>query len=447
MLTPPNDPKAEQAVLGSILIDAWQGIRHLRSVQHIIISPDMFYVGSHRIIWQAMLTLGEALDGRTLASTLAGSGQLDEVGGEAYLLCDLVNAVATASYVEHYARIVARLHYERKIIDEARRIATNPEPSRIEPLRDLVLSREQMIKAAPARDIGAVLGDMVDHLDDPTANKKIMTGYGCWDDIWYGCMPGEVNTWAAATKQGKSVLLLNLMLRAAKSGNRCIFFGTEMSASELSQRMIAIYSGLSARLIRRGLDPTTKERYLTACDELSKLPIAIIDDPEPSLADIEIAVSTHGADILFLDYLERFTMPYAENLRLKIREFMRGIKSLARRRGVLINLASQLNRLSYGREETRPNMSMLSESSAVEKESDRIILLWTPKDQNSEESFVTHIEAIQAGNRHGPSGKPSALTMDRINLRINEVAQVVDNGGDSLYNHGMASTANHDEQK
>lgn len=431
MLTPPSDLQAERAVLGSVLIDAAQGIRALSTVSHILTAPEMFYHETNRKIWQAMLDLGEAVDSRTLASMLAERGQLDEIGGEPCLLDDLSQAVATAAHIEHYARIVARLYYERQIINEARRIAAEPEPTRIEPLRDLVLSREAMMSAAPSGAINEVLGDMVAHLDDPKAHKKIMTGYDCWDKPWGGMMPGEVNTWAAATNEGKSVLLLNLLLSAAGVGHKCLIFGTEMSAAELSQRMIAIHSGLSAWAIRRGLGPASNEhdRYLNACENLSKLPIVVIDKPEPSLADIEIAVSTHNADILFLDYLERFTMPPAENLRLSIREFMRRLKSLSRRRGVVTHLAAQLNRLSYpgdnGGKETRPSMSMLSESSSVEKESDRVMLIWSPKKANIDSKKKGYVEmSVRVSkNRHGSRGESTILSMSNHSLAITEMPE------------------------
>ena len=421
-MTPPNDLAAERAALGSILIEAAQGASRLRSVGHIITTPEMFYSEVHRKIWQAMLDIGEGVDSRTLSSKLKEKKQLDEIGGEIYLLKDLSGSVATAAHIEHYARIVARLYFERQIINEARKIATDPELSRIEPLRDLVLSREQMLINAPSQDIGTVLGDMVAHLDDKAANKKIMTGYECWDDIWYGCLPGEINTWGAATNEGKSVLLLNLMLCAAGAGHKCLIFGTEMSAGELSQRMIAIYSGLSARLIRRGWGPSSneRERYLDACDALTKLPIVVIDDPEPSLADIEVAISTHGTEVLFLDYLERFSMPREENLRLRIREFMRSLKSMARRRGVVVHLAAQLNRMSYSQEDMRPRMAMLSESSAVEKESDRVMLLWAPKAKNECGSAITHIEITTAKNRHGAKGGIASMSLSNISLSITE---------------------------
>lgn len=427
ILTPPADLGAERAVLGSILVDSSQGLLHMRAIEHIITDAEMYYEERHRLIWRSMLALGDTLDPRSLISDIKARGALEHCGGEVYILRDLVDAVGTAAHVQHYARIVARTYYERRIIQESRRMAASPDPASIEPLRDLVLAREQMIAAAPAGDIRTVLGDMVHNLDNPAAQRRIMTGYQCWDILWSGMFPGEVNTWAAATNEGKSVLLLNLMLRAARAGHRCLIFGTEMSAAELSQRMIAIHGNLSARAIRRGIDPKTRDRYIDTCEALSKLPITIVDDPEPSLADIEVAVSTHGTEVLYLDYLERFAMPQEDNLRLRIREFMRRLKNLARRRGLVVHLAAQLNRMAYPatggggeKKDRRPVMSMLAESAAIEKESDRVMLMWAPKSRQAAGAVDTQLEIVGAKNKHGARGVPTSLTMSGVSLCITE---------------------------
>ena len=432
MTAPPNDAGAERAVLGSILIDSDGGVRHLEAVAHVITEDQMFYQESHRAIWSAMSKLGDALDTRTLLSALREAGKLDSIGGETYVLKDLAESVSTAAHIQHYARIVARLYYERRIIEEAHRLSGDPEPERIEPLRDLVMAREAMLTSAPSGAIADVLSKAFEDLDRPQADRKVMTGYEAFDGRWYGCLPGEVNVWGAAPNQGKSLMLANLMLRAAAAGHPCLIFGTEMSAAELSQRLIAMKSGLPARALRRGIGDNVamRDAYLKACDDLRNLPMTIIDDPEPSLADVEVALARSGARVVFLDYLEQFALPRAESLRIRISECMKSLKAMARRRGVVVHLAAQLNRTSYGRgdEDVRPHMGMLSESSGIEKAADRVVLLWAPKSKNLNakwDTAVVHLEAVHAKNRHGAKGEPSCFSMNTSSLVIEEEREFV----------------------
>jgi replicative DNA helicase len=154
--------------------------------------------------------------------------------------------------------------------------------------------------------------------------------------------------------------------------------------------------------------------------------MSIIDHPEPGLAEIETAISANRAEVVFLDYLERFKLPREskdDNLRLRIKEFMRRIKTLARRCNCVIHIASQLNRKSYDSVESAPTMAEISESSAVEKESDRVVLMWAPKNDNQDPHRGKFLELIQAKNRHGIKGFRVHMFMDPRSLKITEVCR------------------------
>jgi len=421
MIPPPHDAKAERALLGSILIDAAQGIKHLRSVEHIITSPDFFYLDNHRVIWRAMLEIGDGLDAVTLLSKLSEAGHLDKIGGQAYLLAEVIGAVATSAHVEHYSKIVASRYYEREIIASSRSLALDPEPEKIEPVRKWILLREGLT-APVGGSIEDITLDLCEALDNHRLPTLYHTHYKLFDDVWHGCYPGEVNVWAGAPNAGKSVTLLNLMLRAAKTGTGCLYFGTEMNKNELVQRMIPMVGGPYAYEVRKGQGPNYQKRYADACAALSGLPIIIVDNPAPTLADIESSIAQAKAKVVYLDYLEQFSMPRAENLRLKITEFMRELKILARKMDVVINLAAQLSRGSYsGSGNDAPKLSMLSESSAIEKVADRVVLFWTPLERQKEaEAFKSLKEYATAKNRHGRAGESGDLILDGQTLMLQE---------------------------
>lgn len=245
------------------------------------------------------------------------------------------------------------------------------------------------------------------------------TGIPAIDEAWNGSRGGEVNVWGAAPNVGKSLMLLNLMNLAANHDRRCLYVGTEMSAYETVQRHLAIVSGYSAGRIRAKNIPP--DGFLTLKDAIAEkmvnYKIHILDKPEPNLAQIESAIVSSKAEIVYLDYLERFSLPREESMRLRVKEFMRQVKSLARRHNVEVHLASQLNRTTYGTEDKRPTLADLSESSAVEKEADRVMLLWRPKAKQTNGTH-TILECIQAKNRHGHRGMAIDLKLNNINLRI-----------------------------
>ena len=421
-MVPPNNEQAERAVIGSILIEnAGPGLRIARQ----ILAPEMFYQAGNAAVFRVMVERfpnGAGLDLVTLTDALRAAGELDNCGGQKHL-SDCMDAVATAAHIEHYANIVARCHYERRIIQASRDLAAEPRPEKIEAIRELTLKREHL-GAAFSADLSDVLHGLVDQMDTKDAGKVYLTGIPAVDRTWLGSRAGEINTWAAATNDGKSVLLLNLAHLAATRGARCVYFGTEMSAAELATRLVSIGGGPEAWKLRKGiLQSDDRKLYLDACAGLAQLPLRIVDHPEPGLREIEAAIFEHKAEVVFLDYLERFSLPREENLRLRIREFMRQLKNMARRCGVVVYLASQLNRKAYGQGETAPTMAEISESSAVEKESDRVMLMWVPKDKNGAGWGKRILEVRQAKNRHGARGIKFDLELDERTLRVRQVEE------------------------
>ena len=431
-MVPPNSQEAERAVLGSILIDAAQGIHHLRAAQTIITAPEMFYSEAHRTIWQAMLDVGEGLDSVTLTAKLKERGQLDNVGGQSYILGDLSQAVATAAHVEHYARIVARLHYERELTKEALRMADSKDHAHLETITALVLARHAL-DAPPVFDYATSLHDALDEITDPKREPLYRFNLKPLDDITDGLKKGEVNTFGAATNQGKSLLLLNLMDRQAQAGARCLFVGSEMTARETFARHLGMRSGIEAWKIRKGelSNADIGRATETISARLSTLPISILDDPEPSIEQIEATIARTRPDAVFVDYLERMQLPPAENLRLAVKEFMRRLKTMARKRNVIVFLASQLNRKTYQADnDAPPTLADLSESSAIEKESDRVFLIWRPKMLQPEvrpsvADYRAVLEIVKGKDRHGPNGLKAHLELDGRTLRLEAFRQAV----------------------
>lgn len=410
-------PDCEKAVIGGVIIHGgW--IDYVRQV----VEPEYFSVPSHRQAFEvlcAMRDRREAIDETTASARMNAAGNDKAVS----LLIDCLHAARKSDNTRDYARLVAEAHFDSLIVKAGSQIGGSGVDQQlvVDELTRLVLAK-QSLTAPPTFDYGAPLHDAIDEILMPKSGKRLKTHFHAVDEFWHGVEPGEVNTWAAATNVGKSMMLLNLAHLAAKNGNRVLYVGTEMSAIETVRRHLSIASGVSAVKLRQNkldeLDLRTINE--TAGEVLYSMPFHVLDLPEPSLADVDAAINAKKPDVVFLDYLERFTLPREESMRLRVKEFMRKLKNLARQRGVVVHLAAQLNRNAYGMTEARPTLAELSESSAIEKESDRVMLMWTPKDKQRNEYGGNVIEIIQAKNRHGKRGLAFDAFLSDSNLTITE---------------------------
>lgn len=428
MSEPLNAPKnrtAELAVVGSMLVEesaARAADRYLK--------PSDFFHDDTRALYAAAVALyaaGSPCDVVTLGEEVRRRGEESRLAlpGGGSLIAACMEAVTSAEHAEHYSKIVAACSFERDIIVEANKLATlGYQGGDVQPVlnrvRDLVLAKENLT-AAMTFDYHRDLAAFYESIGSKEASATNRTGIEAIDRAWAGTREGEVNVWGAAPNVGKSLMLLNLMDQAAPQGRRCLYVGTEMTARETAERHLAIVSGMSATKIRIGdvdlSDVASLRDYIF--DTMAKLPISILDKPEPNLQQIESAIASSKAQVVFLDYLERFDLPRAENMRLRVKEFMRQVKSMARRHHVEVHLASQLNRTTYGTVEKRPSLADLSESSAVEKEADRVMLLWRPK---AKQTLAGHaiLECIQAKGRQNAYGGVIDLQLSLKNLRITE---------------------------
>lgn len=416
--------QSEQAVIGSLLISC----KTISAVKAYL-SPDKFY---HKPLGAAFESACRLFDDKIQVDVISLGEELKRrppVGLTASevtpFLVDLVNIVPFADHAEHYAKIVAGYYYEREIITAAGNVAIQQSAESLEVLRIVVLAREQL-GLPDVFDYSKDLFDILDNLLKKKVGRRHNVGFPTLDKAFGGLTPGEVVTWGAATNMGKSLILLNIMSHCAQRGEPVLYVGTEMSAQETVARHLSILTAVEPHKIKSAnVTKDELERLHNAIsDRMFTMPIRILDLPEPSLSDVEAAITSSRPQVVFLDYLERFKMPSGDNYRLRVNEFMRRVKNLARRYDIVVHLASQLSREVYGAEERRPTLAHLSESSSIEKESDRVMLVWAPKDKNKDIACIPGpriLEAVMAKNRHGRRGFGVDLRLDERSLQISEV--------------------------
>ncbi|HJX10183.1 MAG TPA: DnaB-like helicase C-terminal domain-containing protein [Candidatus Binatia bacterium] len=416
----PKNKQAERAIIGSILIDSGA----IRTAGKYLL-PEMFYHQDARACFEAAIAI-HAADHPCDVVTVGDEIRKTAHPEYALIISQCIDSVVSSEHAEYYSKIVAACHYEREIINQATLLVTiiyqsgDPQAT-LNKIRELVLTKESLT-ASMTFDYHTDLVAFFENIGNKTNAATNKTGYEIIDSAWSGTRAGEINVWGAAPNVGKSLMLLNLMNRIAPQGRKCLYVGTEMTAYETTERHLAIVSGMSATRIRMGnidmADISVLHDAIT--DKMLKMPISILDKPEPNLQQIEAAINSTKAQVVFLDYLERFKLPQGENMRLRVKEFMREIKSMARRCSVEIHLASQLNRTTYGTVEKRPSLADLSESSAVEKEADRVMLLWRPRAKQTSNGFAI-IECIQAKGRQNNYSGTIDLRLSLKDLSISEM--------------------------
>lgn len=415
-------PSAEKAVLGSWLIE-----REAISSCIDIIAPENFYEAQNAAIARIIVALykaGKVVDILSVSQAIREEGLAAD--GMLSYLSDLVHSVTTAAHSSHHSKVVLDKFYTRQIIAAAKKLSDQAETEtltdvEVKALSEMVMCKEA-VYASQAFTYKNSLVDFMDRMDTRSKKQLYRTGIKVLDAAYYGVGTGEIVTVALATNVGKSVTCLNIMHNMAERGIPCGYIGTEMASDETTQRHLSIVSGVEAFKLRIGkldlLDLPKLHHALS--DTMSKMNVAIMDHPNPSLADINSFIIANGCKVIFLDYLERCEMPKAESYRLKIGEFMCGLKTLARRRGVCVFMASQLGRQVYGQQGVKPTLADLSESKKIEQESDKVLLGYLdPMKQKQDGNTV--LSFINAKNRQGKKGQEFDLILDGKTLQLKEI--------------------------
>lgn len=375
----PANPEAEEAVLGSALLDP-DAIVILSG----ILKRGDFYREKNGWIYQAMLDLhneGKPIDFVTLVDVLERNDQLTQIGGASYLT-GLLNKVPSAMNAEHYAGIVARAATLRRLIGVAGIIAnlaydeTTPATEIVDKAETLILGMSERTSRNEPTPIGAGLRAVVDRLDYIQRHEGellgVPTGFARLDGLVGGFQKSDLIVLAARPGEGKSSFAMNISLNAAKDyGQRVGVFSLEMSKIELAQRMLATESGIDQKMLRRGgLSPDEWALLMETAGRMAELPIYIDDSASLSATELRSKArklqAEHGLDFVVVDYLQLMTGDArATNRVQEIATITRGLKALARELDVPVLALSQLSRAIETRSEKTPMLSDLRESGCL----------------------------------------------------------------------------------
>ena len=414
----PHSPEAEQAVLGSMLIDA----DCIKDVMDKL-QPQDFYLQQNREIFEtiySMFIYSRPIDGVTVAREMEKNGVYRD-DTRAYLL-QLMEVTPTSANVMEYAGIIRDKALLRSMAKAAGDIAAMVQEG-VGTAGDLLSAAEQKIYAIrqgrgsqEMATVGAVLNDVMEQLAKLTAGGEppgLSTGLSAVDRKINGLNKSDLLLLAARPGMGKTSMALNVALSAAKaSGKTVAIFSLEMSKEQLVTRLLA-NEGLieNTRLATGNLRESDWEKIAQAASVLNQTNIRIDDNPLLTVADMNAKCRRlENLGLVVIDYLQLMTSAggkgySGENRQQAVADISRMLKIMAKELQVPVLCLSQLSRANEKREDKRPMLSDLRESGAIEQDADIVMFLYRDDYYNEDSEKRNIAECIVAKNRHGETGK------------------------------------------
>ena len=413
---PPQSIEAEQAVLGAMLLSG-QAIDAACEV----LTKDDFYKPVHRKIFRAIVDLytgNEPADIITVARKLESKGQLDDIGGRAYL-AGLTEATPGIANIEYHCGIVAEKSALNQVIEIGNIMLSRVYDPSVE-VDALLDESEQRIFAIKERNfktsaipIGEqifVASKMLEAMERGIA-PGLPSGLLHLDDLTGGFQNSDMITLASRPSVGKTSFALNISENlSVDCGIPGIIFSLEMPKEQLAQRLLCGRAKISIKSFRNGRKHSTQqwERIAKAANEISKGPLFIDDSPSLTMLEIRAKArrlkAREGIRYVIIDYLQLIQgPPRAESRQQEITTISRSIKALARELKIPVIALSQLSRqVELRGKDAKPQLSDLRESGSIEQDSDVVIFVHRPKDE--EGHWGDAGELLIAKQRNGPTG-------------------------------------------
>ena len=414
---PPQSLEAEQAVLGSILIDS-------RCVADIvgIVSPEDFYLKQNREIYETIYTMfnfSQTIDPVTVLNKMKELGVYQDNSRD-YVL-QLMEITPTAANAARYANIVREKAMLRGLAQAATDISETVY-SEVGTAAEMLESAEKKIYALRKGErndslehIGTVLHKVFDRLNELSQSDSLIpglsTGLRDLDTKINGLNKSDLLLVAARPAMGKSAFALNIAVNVAKKYNKTVaVFNLEMSREQLAMRLLASESFIDMQKLATGkLNEDEWAKLCMASAALSQTDIRIDDNPSVTVADINAKCRRlDNLGLVVIDYLQLMQgSGYGKNSENRVTvvgEISRSLKIMAKELNIPVICLSQLSRAVESRTDKRPILSDLRESGAIEQDADSVMFLYRDEYYNENTEDKGLAECIVAKNRHGETG-------------------------------------------
>ncbi|MBQ8237861.1 MAG: replicative DNA helicase [Oscillospiraceae bacterium] len=415
---PPQSLEAEQAVLGSILIDS-------RCVADVvgIVTPDDFYLKQNREIFETIYTMfnfSQTIDPVTVLDKMKELG-LHQDNSRDYIL-QLMEITPTAANVVRYANIVREKAMLRGLAQASTDIAEMVHEE-VGTASEMLESAEKKIYALRKGErgdslehVGTILHKVFDRLTElslsDSAIPGMSTGLHDLDTKINGLNNSDLLLVAARPAMGKSAFALNIGLNVAKKYNKTVaIFNLEMSREQLVMRLLANEAFVDSKKLATG--KLTEEEWTKLCmasASLSQTDLRIDDNPSITVAEMNAKCRRlDNLGLVIIDYLQLmqgsgYGKGGGDNRVQVVGEISRALKIMAKELNVPVLCLSQLSRAVESRTDKRPILSDLRESGAIEQDADSVMFLYRDEyyNENSEDKGIA--ECIVSKNRHGETG-------------------------------------------
>ncbi len=429
----PYDLEAEESLLGAMLLSA-----DAVAVGLEICTADDFYKPSHVHIFEAIASLyakGEPADAVTVADELRRVGLLDAVGGPSALVA-LQSATPTITNAYRYAKIVSDHAVLRRLIQAGGEIAelgySLPDDvsaviDRAESLIFEVGERRSSDSISPIRDLLSVALDNLEVLyERREAVTGVPTGFHELDEKLCGLQPSNLVIVGARPGMGKTSFALGAATYAAVSQRLpVLIFSLEMSAQEITQRLLASEARVDSIKLRNGcLAESDWHKIQNAIGRLAEAPLYVDDNPNLTVMEIRAKArrmkARMGLGLVIVDYLQLMMgRSGAENRQVEVAEISRGLKILARELEVPVVALSQLSRNLENRADKRPVLADLRESGSLEQDADVVLFIYRDEVYNQASDARGTAEIIIAKHRNGPTGSVQLAFLDHYSRFAN----------------------------
>ena len=452
----PHDPDAEAAVLGAILTEPRPSLDDAMEFLGTAADfynpkkdrnkgsrPAIFYNPRHQRIFSCLCEMHDEDIGIDLISVSHALNQkkvLEDIGGEAYLL-ELMNSIATVANLETWCVMVRDFAILRNLIVtcEAIKDKCYDADTGVSAILDEVEKNILDVGSLEERSDTFSLKSLIDYKNENGAfqyllnlHKKdeatagIPTNYPELDKLIMGLKPGEMFVLAARPSIGKTSLALNMISNIAvnRTDRAAGFFSLEMTAEQLSRRLLCTESGYSEQDFYDG-NVTNINKVTAAADRLCKSNIFI--DPTPALRIRELRSkarrmkSLHNIQVIFIDYLQLMKAEVrSDNRQEEVSAISSGIKALAKELNIPIVVLAQLNR-EVEKTQGKPKLSHLRESGAIEQDADIVAFLHRERDTQKDNTLEAQTRGIDADliiekNRNGRTGVVNMVFFPTIML-------------------------------
>mgnify|MGYP000873590977 CR=1 FL=1 len=422
---PPHNIEAEVAVLGALMLDE----NAILKVADFI-APEDFYRTAHRRIFEAVLKLfekQEPVDILNVSNVLTEMGRLEEIGGATYL-AELVGAVASASNVVSYARVIQKKATLRRLIEAASDIGElgRTQDEDVEKILDeaekrlFSVSQKHLRKDfVPIKDI---LGETFERIErihkDSASLRGVPTGFPGLDSLLGGLQKSDLVILAARPSLGKTTLALDIMRHAAvKEKMGVAMFSLEMSKDQLVDRLLSAQAEVDLWKLRTGKledegEYNDFQRLGEAFGVLSDAPIFIDDSGVSNIMEIRTLARRlqmeQDIKLVVVDYLQLMEGRRANEGRVnEIAEISRSLKGLAKELNVPVLALSQLSRAVEARSPQIPKLSDLRESGSIEQDADVVLFIYREDREKKDTDRKCIADILVAKHRNGPLGKIS----------------------------------------